>query len=48
MWAMLNKDLNAIIASVMIIGAFFAIANIVVDLIIAYVDPRIRMMEKGA
>jgi peptide/nickel transport system permease protein len=48
MWAMLNKDLNAIIASVVIIGAFFAIANIIVDLIIASLDPRIRMMERGA
>ena len=48
MWAMLNKDLNAIIASVVIIGAFFAIANIIVDLIIASVDPRIRMMDRGS
>ncbi len=48
MWAMLNKDLNAIIASVVIIGAFFAIANIIVDLIIASVDPRIKMMERGS
>jgi peptide/nickel transport system permease protein len=48
MWAMLNKDLNAIIASVMIVGAFFAIANIIVDLIISSVDPRIKMMERGS
>jgi peptide/nickel transport system permease protein len=48
MWAMLNKDINAIIASVVIIGAFFAIANIIVDLIIASVDPRIRMMDRGS
>lgn len=47
LWAMLNKDLNAIIASVMILGFFFAMANIVVDLIVSYVDPRIRMMERG-
>ena len=48
MWAMLNKDLNAIIASVMIVGTFFAVANILVDLIIASVDPRIKMMERGS
>ncbi|MBS7631278.1 ABC transporter permease [Candidatus Bathyarchaeota archaeon] len=48
MWAMLNKDLNAIIASVMIVGAFFALINIVVDIIIAYLDPRIRMVERSA
>jgi len=47
MWAMLNKDLNAMIASVMIIGLFFALANIIVDMLIASLDPRIRMMEKG-
>lgn len=48
MWAMLNKDLNAIIASVMIVGLFFALANIIVDLIISSVDPRIKMMERGS
>jgi peptide/nickel transport system permease protein len=47
LWAMLNKDLNAIIASVMILGFFFAMANIIVDLIISDIDPRIKMMEKG-
>jgi len=47
LWAMLNKDLNAIIASVMILGFFFAMANIIVDLIISYIDPRIKMTEKG-
>ena len=41
--AMLNKDLNAIIGSVMIVGIFFALINIVVDVIIAYLDPRIRI-----
>jgi peptide/nickel transport system permease protein len=41
--AMLNKDLNAIIGSVMIVGVFFALINILVDVIIAYLDPRIRM-----
>jgi peptide/nickel transport system permease protein len=46
--AMLRKDLNAIVAVVMIAGIIFAIANIVVDLIVAYLDPRIRMIEKAA
>jgi peptide/nickel transport system permease protein len=46
--AMLRKDLNAIVAVVMIAGIIFAIANIVVDLIVAYLDPRIRFVEKGA
>jgi peptide/nickel transport system permease protein len=46
--AMLRKDLNAIVAVVMIAGIIFAIANIAVDLIVAYLDPRIRMIEKAA
>ena len=45
--AMLNKDLNAIIGSVMIVGVFFALINIVVDVIIAYLDPRIRMAVRS-
>jgi len=47
MWAMLNKDLNPVLASVMLIGAFIAIANIIVDIIVAYLDPRIRVMERA-
>jgi peptide/nickel transport system permease protein len=46
--AMLRKDLNAIVAVVMIAGIIFAIANIVVDLIVAYLDPRIRLVERAA
>jgi peptide/nickel transport system permease protein len=46
--AMLRKDLNAIVAVVMIAGIIFAIGNIVVDLIVAYLDPRIRYVEKAA
>jgi peptide/nickel transport system permease protein len=46
--AMLRKDLNAIVAVVMIAGIIFAIANIAVDLIVAYLDPRIRFVEKAA
>jgi len=45
--AMLRKDLNAIVAVVMIAGIIFAIANIVVDLIVAYLDPRIRLIERA-
>jgi peptide/nickel transport system permease protein len=45
--AMLNKDLNAIIGSVMVVGVFFALINIAVDVIIAYLDPRIRMAVRS-
>lgn len=47
MWAILNKDLNPIVASVIIIGIFFALFNIIVDIIVAYLDPRIRVMERA-
>lgn len=41
--AMLTKDLNAIVSVVMIIGLTFAIVNIIIDIIVAYLDPRIRL-----
>lgn len=44
--AMLNKDLNAICAVVMIIGVTFFIVNLLVDLIIAMLDPRMRIGGK--
>jgi peptide/nickel transport system permease protein len=44
---MLSKDLNAIVAVVMIIGIIFAVASILVDVINAYLDPRVAMGETG-
>jgi len=41
--AMLYKDLNAISAVILVFGAAFALMNIIVDLIVAYLDPRIRL-----
>lgn len=41
--AIMNKDLNAIVAVVLIIGITFLIINIVVDIISAWLDPRIRL-----
>ena len=38
---MLNKDINGIVAVVLVIGIIFAIANILVDVVVAYLDPRI-------
>jgi peptide/nickel transport system permease protein len=43
MTAMLNKDLNAISAVILVFGAAFVIINIVVDVIVARLDPRIRL-----
>lgn len=39
--AMLSKDLNAIIAVVMVAGIMFVIANTIVDLVVSKLDPRI-------
>jgi peptide/nickel transport system permease protein len=45
--AMMNKDLNAIVGTVMVIGLVFAVVNIAVDILVAYIDPRIRLTEKA-
>jgi len=41
--AMLRKDLNAIVAVILVYGAIFIVANIVVDLVVAQLDPRIKL-----
>jgi len=45
--AMLTKDLNAIIAVVLVIGITYAIINVIVDIIVAYLDPRIQLKTGG-
>jgi len=40
---MMHKDLNAISAVILILGAIFVTVNIVVDIIVAQLDPRIRL-----
>jgi peptide/nickel transport system permease protein len=42
--AMLNKDVNAIVGVVIVLGMVFVTLNIVVDVIVAYLDPRIRLL----
>lgn len=41
--AILNKDLNAVVGVVLVIGITFLMINIVVDIISAFLDPRIRL-----
>ncbi|MBL8131706.1 MAG: ABC transporter permease [Anaerolineae bacterium] len=41
--AMLRKDLNAITAVILILGVVFILMNIVVDLVVGALDPRIRL-----
>ena len=43
----LRKDLNAIVGTVLIISATFLIANIIVDLLIAVINPRIRHSQRA-
>lgn len=44
---MLNKDVNAISGVVLVLGVVFITLNIVVDIIVAYLDPRIRLLGGG-
>ena len=43
--AILQKDLNALMAVVLISGVFFIVANLVIDIIVAIIDPRLRLAE---
>jgi peptide/nickel transport system permease protein len=43
--AMLQKDLNAVTAVVLIIGVMFVTVNILVDFAASYINPRIRLAE---
>jgi len=44
---MLHKDLNGIVAVVLIIGLTFALVNLLVDIIITFLDPTIRIQRRG-
>lgn len=44
----LRKDLNAIVGTVLVISATFLIVNIIVDLLIAFINPRIRHSQRPA
>ena len=43
----LRKDLNAIVGTVLIIAALFLIVNIIVDLLVAFINPRIRLAQRA-
>lgn len=44
----LRKDLNAIVGTVLIISAAFLIVNVIVDLLVAVINPRIRYSQRPA
>jgi len=41
------KDMPIIMASVTLLAAIFCILNLIVDLLYAYIDPRIKAMYKS-
>lgn len=43
--AILTKDLNAIVGNTMVIAVFFLVINIIVDLLVGYINPRIRFRQ---
>jgi peptide/nickel transport system permease protein len=43
----LQKDLNAIVGVVLVISAFFLIINILVDLLVLLLNPKIRLQKRG-
>ncbi len=46
--AVLAKDLNAIVGTVLVIAAFFLLVNTLVDLLVASLNPRTRLQEAGS
>jgi peptide/nickel transport system permease protein len=41
--SILQKDLNAVMGVVMISGLFFVVANLAIDVLVGFVDPRVRI-----
>lgn len=44
----LRKDLNAIVGTVLIISAMFLIVNIIVDILVSVINPRIRLSQRAS
>ncbi len=45
--AILQKDLNAVMAVVLVSGFFFVVANLIIDIVLMVIDPRLRFKEAG-
>lgn len=45
--AMLRKDINAIAAVVLIMGVIYIVINLLVDVVVGFLDPRIQLGEEG-
>jgi peptide/nickel transport system permease protein len=46
--AITQKDLNAIMGVVMVSGAFFVVVNLLIDLLVGVLDPRVRIRGRRA
>ena len=46
--AITQKDLNAIMGVVMVSGVFFVVVNLVIDVLVGVVDPRVRIRGRRA
>jgi peptide/nickel transport system permease protein len=44
--AMTNKDLNSISAVVMVLGLIFITVNIIIDVLVTILDPRVKLMGR--
>ena len=44
--AIMHKDLNGIIGTVLVIATFFLIVNVIIDLVVAYLNPRVRLAAR--
>jgi len=44
--AILRKDFNAVMSSVLVIGVVFFVSNFIVDILIGYLDPRSRLRKE--
>lgn len=44
----LRKDLNAIVGTVLVISAVFLIVNLIVDLLVSMINPRIRLSQRAS
>ena len=39
----MNTDLNAIVGVVLIVGLMFLVVNIIIDILIALINPKVRL-----
>ena len=46
--AILQNDFNAVMGTVLVTGIFFVVVNLIVDVLIGIIDPRVRLRGAGA